>query len=109
MNVAASDLTQHRPPVVPPQRKPKTSPLRSRNQYPSKCGAAEQPDTAARLRARLLKINITYFGLTIVPLVTPKRTAAMSALGHKRSLTRLRGMSALPPKADIPEHDQHVR
>jgi hypothetical protein len=46
------------PPSVPPQRNPKTSPLRSRNQRPCNCGAAEQPDTAAWLRARLLKINI---------------------------------------------------
>jgi hypothetical protein len=27
--------------------------------------------------------------------------ASMSALGHKRTLTRIQPMSALPPKADI--------
>jgi hypothetical protein len=33
----------------------------------------------------------------------------MSALGHKRTSTRLVGMSALPPKADIRERDRYVR
>jgi hypothetical protein len=33
----------------------------------------------------------------------------MSALGHKRKLRHLRIMSALPPKADIPLRDGHVR
>jgi hypothetical protein len=33
----------------------------------------------------------------------------MSALGHKRTLKRVRLMSALPPKADIAGHDQDVR
>src|SRR4029077_2347153 len=33
----------------------------------------------------------------------------MSALGHKRTLKRLRPMSAIPPKADIAERDQDVR
>jgi hypothetical protein len=33
----------------------------------------------------------------------------MSALGHKQTLTVVRVMSALPPKADIAEHDWHVR
>ena len=33
----------------------------------------------------------------------------MSALGHKRTLRNVRSMSALPPKADIAERDQHVR
>jgi hypothetical protein len=33
----------------------------------------------------------------------------MSALGHKRTLNRLRPMSALPPKADIAERPRHVR
>jgi len=32
----------------------------------------------------------------------------MSALGHKRTFTHLRSMSALPPKADILERDRHV-
>jgi hypothetical protein len=33
----------------------------------------------------------------------------MSALGHKRTLQRVRLMSALPPKADIAEQDRDVR
>jgi len=33
----------------------------------------------------------------------------MSELGQKRTFTHLRLMSALPPKADIVEHDCHVR
>src|SRR6516225_7486142 len=33
----------------------------------------------------------------------------MSALGHKRTFTHLRSMSALPPIADIMECDWHVR
>jgi hypothetical protein len=33
----------------------------------------------------------------------------MSALGQKRTFTGLRSMSALPPKADIADHDCHVR
>jgi hypothetical protein len=33
----------------------------------------------------------------------------MSALGHKRTLTRLLGMSALPPKADIKTPSRDVR
>ena len=33
----------------------------------------------------------------------------MSALGQKRTLGRLRPMSALPQKADIAESDWHVR
>jgi hypothetical protein len=33
----------------------------------------------------------------------------MSALGQKRTLTRLDPMSALPPKADIPEPGSDVR
>ena len=32
----------------------------------------------------------------------------MSALGQKRTLMRLKPMSALPPKADIAERDRHV-
>jgi len=32
-----------------------------------------------------------------------------SALAHKRTLTRLFRMSALPPKADIADHDCHAR
>jgi hypothetical protein len=32
----------------------------------------------------------------------------MSALGQKRTLTRIRPMSALPPKADIPERQLDV-
>jgi hypothetical protein len=33
----------------------------------------------------------------------------MSALGHKRTLRHLRPMSALPPKADMVQHDRDVR
>ena len=33
----------------------------------------------------------------------------MSALGQKQTLRRVLAMSALPPKADIPRGDQHVR
>jgi hypothetical protein len=33
----------------------------------------------------------------------------MSALGQKRTFTHLRLMSALPPKADMPERHRHVR
>ena len=33
----------------------------------------------------------------------------MSALGQKQTLADVRVMSALPPKADIAERDQHVR
>jgi len=33
----------------------------------------------------------------------------MSALGQKRTSEHVRVMSALPPKADIPESDWHVR
>ena len=33
----------------------------------------------------------------------------MSASGHKQTLTRLLGMSALPPKADIVRHGGNVR
>jgi len=33
----------------------------------------------------------------------------MSALGQKQTLECVRVMSALPPKADIPERDWHVR
>jgi hypothetical protein len=33
----------------------------------------------------------------------------MSALGQKQTLHSEIGMSALPPKADIAEHDRHVR
>jgi hypothetical protein len=33
----------------------------------------------------------------------------MSALGQKRTLGKVRLMSALPPKADIDEQDRHVR
>jgi hypothetical protein len=36
-------------------------------------------------------------------------TRTMSALGHERTLKRVRRMSALPPKADIHRHDEHVR
>jgi hypothetical protein len=33
----------------------------------------------------------------------------MTALGQKRTSKQVRAMSALPPKADIVEHDRHVR
>jgi hypothetical protein len=33
----------------------------------------------------------------------------MSALGQKQTLRGVRPMSALPLKADIDEHDEHVR
>jgi hypothetical protein len=33
----------------------------------------------------------------------------MSALGQKRTSTRLQPMSAIPPKADIPGRQLHVR
>ena len=33
----------------------------------------------------------------------------MSALGQKRTLTPVNLMSALPPKADIAQHDDNVR
>jgi hypothetical protein len=33
----------------------------------------------------------------------------MSALGHKRTLERVRAMSALPPKADIVQIDRDIR
>jgi hypothetical protein len=33
----------------------------------------------------------------------------MSALGHKRTLSDFVGMSALPPKADMAQHDRDVR
>jgi hypothetical protein len=33
----------------------------------------------------------------------------MSAMGQKRTLECVRAMSALPPKADIAEIDEHVR
>jgi hypothetical protein len=33
----------------------------------------------------------------------------MSALGQKQTSRLVEGMSALPPKADIRRHDQHVR
>jgi hypothetical protein len=36
-------------------------------------------------------------------------TNAMSALGQKRTLTHIRSMSALPPKADIGTQPHHVR
>jgi len=38
-----------------------------------------------------------------------KRTAAMSALGQKQTLGRVRPMSALPPKADIGSAGGDVR
>jgi len=34
---------------------------------------------------------------------------AMSALGQKRTFTRLQPMSALPPKADLDQHGRDVR
>jgi len=46
------------------------------------------------------------FGLRIV---TPKRDAAISALGQKRTFSDVQAMSALPPKADIRRRDRHVR
>ncbi len=33
----------------------------------------------------------------------------MSSMGHKRTLNAVHPMSALPPKADLSERDQHVR
>src|SRR6516162_8939639 len=33
----------------------------------------------------------------------------MSALGQKQTSAHVRVMSALPPKADIPRHERHVR
>ena len=33
----------------------------------------------------------------------------MSAMGQKQTLRHVIGMSALPPKADIAEHDRDVR
>ena len=33
----------------------------------------------------------------------------MSALGQKRTLTKVEAMSALPPKADITERNSHIR
>jgi hypothetical protein len=33
----------------------------------------------------------------------------MSALGHKQTFGKVRPMSALPPKADIVQHDRDVR
>jgi hypothetical protein len=33
----------------------------------------------------------------------------MSAMGQKQTSPRSNGMSALPPKADIAEHNHHVR
>jgi hypothetical protein len=35
--------------------------------------------------------------------------ALMSQLGHKRTLVRVRLMSALPPKADIDRYERDVR
>ena len=35
--------------------------------------------------------------------------SAMSASGHTRTLKRFRLMSALPPKADIVQHNRDVR
>jgi hypothetical protein len=33
----------------------------------------------------------------------------MSEIGHKRTLTSAQAMSAILPKADVPERDRHVR
>jgi hypothetical protein len=41
------------------------------------------------------------FWVEIVPFVTPKRAALMSALGQKQTFSDVRRMSALPPKADM--------
>ena len=40
---------------------------------------------------------------------TGQRWLSMSALGQKQTSRHLQPMSALPPKADIPESDWHVR
>src|SRR5262249_38408026 len=42
-------------------------------------------------------------------LLDPSGPPLMSALGHKRTLKRLHPMSALPPKADIADHDCYAR
>ena len=38
-----------------------------------------------------------------------RNAVSTSALGHKRTLGMVRLMSALPPKADMPEFEEHVR
>src|SRR5215831_6372172 len=45
--------------------------------------------------------RISHFWIENVSFVTPKQTAAMSALGQKRTSEVVQSMSALPPKADI--------
>jgi hypothetical protein len=45
--------------------------------------------------------RIALFGLRIVPFVTPKRAAAMSALGQKQTLIEAVGMLALCQKRTL--------
>ena len=69
------------------------------DEFPSPHGFAHAKDHLGYER------NITFwmknFGWRIVPFVTPKRAAPMSALGQKQTSELVRSMSALPPKADI--------
>jgi hypothetical protein len=48
------------------------------------------------------------WGSTVV-LRSSNSQRPMSALGQKRTLDMFQCMSALTPKADITDHDQHVR
>src|SRR5262249_14454353 len=77
------------------------------DEFPSPHGFAPAKDHLGYER------NITFwmknFGWRIVPFVTPKPAAPMSALGQKRTLGRLGSMSALPPKADIGTQSRNVR
>ena len=71
--------------------------------------AAAATDESLKPRLWVVWMMLFYSSSSRNGTASAVRSPAMSALGQKRTLKRLGPMSALPPKADIAEHDWHVR
>src|SRR5215469_9237444 len=77
--------------------------------------AARKPLNAAAMSGRMTDTmrspvsRSRYSSLICQPSIVLLSRRFMSALGQKRTLTHVHGMSALPPKADIAERRCHVR
>src|SRR5262249_311624 len=63
---------------------------------------------APRTRSGIQKTS-TFLDRELCRSSHPNRIATMSALGQKQTSKQVHAMSALPPKADIAELEEHVR